>query len=572
MKKFLSLIILLLLSVNFSFAVDANILNSNKPESDNIAMSNKEIVTAGLTKDMSVKQKKKKFAKFCDKNDLHYIKAHIEEIDWTNVESDFPDEFYELVSNEALYNVFLNPKYITDEKELRKIINFVELLQKNGYKDNPGEIIGGIDWENVPEEGCSNLFVTFVENHWLYYIPDAKYFFDNDALTKLKNFIETNNIEKIRESYILTNKNVGEAIIKGTLSEKFVYAFDKNYLKYQKEYQNEAFIKACDNDELLNKYIFYIEKMKAENYSDKEITEFFKFVVDVIQKSVDSEKYLAPFIEKNYVKDFIYDESLVDAIRDGYSIEAQWAPKFDFVFKMYEKGYKRNTISEYEPSYDNDKRKYIFVLPQNSNVAVEVIDTMLKNGYTVDDTKICLKGISGTDISVIPDEFYSAVRKHLIINTLDKDALLYVINASEDTASAINLLAKLGIQYNEITKETFIFIENKENAKELIKAANNKPVDGDILIKVLNSNEVKDSKKLKTAAKIQAVRNHNEKHKEHMEFAGNLTAFSCFAPILIVVTWPAALIYAVPSAIADKVRKIYYIPRYIQAKKLGIEI
>lgn len=501
----------------------------------------RKVRTAGLTKHMSVEKKKKKLAKFCDKYDnetydlnMYYRKNFVDKINWWKVKEDLPIEFYELF---AIGFHSLPPKYVTDKTSLIKIQKFVENMSdlEISYSQS---IIDEIAWEYVSDNGFSDTMKIFIKNkRWINLIPDPKYYTDEQALIKIKDYVEK------RGNIKYMSYKISQSIIDGSIPEKYAYAWDNGYLDYTHGLSDYSY-----NQYHLENLILVIDKMKSLKYSKDEIEDFFAFSKLEKFKVADISALLA-FIEKEYARDWL---------DYYYSIE----DKLVLIDEMYQNGCSREAI-KYFLEYD---------FKMNVSSAVTIIASMQKNGYTLNDISLLIKAINWNSTVEIPQEFYIAVNKGIVIYTLDPKELEYFIKADEDTIGILNQFVPNKFKLSQLSKEALKFIENKDKASELKKLYSQKDLDNDIVVSVLNSADIKEHKKIASIKKLQAVRKHNKDHAENLSTAGNMAMYSMYTGIGIAVTWPLCATFAVTSAIIDKPRQLYYIPRYNQAKKLDLEI
>lgn len=526
----------------------ADVANDENVMSKDVDISSKvvrKVRTAGLTKDMSVEKKKKKLAKFCVKYDnsayesyKDYREKFVDKIDWTKVEADLPIEFYELF-DKRFHS--LPSKYVTDKTSLIKIQEFVEYmsdLEINYSRYTIERIIDEIAWENVSDNGVSDTLKIFIKNEWINLIPDPKYYTDEQALIKIKDYVEKRGNTK----YI--SYKISQSIIDGSIPEKYAYAWDNGYL----DYTNGLSYLSTYNQYHLENLILVIDKMKSLKYSFDEIKELFEYSKLEKFKVADISALLA-FIEKEYAMDWL---------DYYYSIE----DKLALIDEMYQNGCSRKAI-KYFLEYD---------FKMNVSSAITIIASMQKNGYTLNDISLLIKAINWNSTVEIPQEFYIAVNKGIVINTLDPKELEYFIKADEDATVILNQFVRNKFKLSQLNQDALKFIENKDKASELKKLYSQKDLDNDIVVSVLNSADIKENRKVSSIKKLQAVKKHNTDHAENLRTAGMIAVFSMYGGIAIAVTWPLCATFAVTSAIIDKPRQLYYIPRYIQAKKLDLEI
>ena len=213
----------------------------------------------------------------------------------------------------------------------------------------------------------------------------------------------------------------------------------------------------------------------------------------------------------------------------------------EFIVAMTEKGYSIDTIDSY--------LDYDFGLNQKS--AAIIIDTLLKNGYSSNKVKEILGYTKWAYQNTVPCEFFEMVN--------EKDKII-----------VFNRLLTDGIKTSELNAEGLDFIENSEYSLDAKNGYRNGEFDRDIFLCVLNSNEIEKDKKLSTIEKLQAVREHNDYTSdfwslfdvvENTKYTPHgMTLFVLGIPLI-----PIVLIIEMP-------RQLYYIPRYIQAKKIGVSL
>lgn len=550
-KRFLFILVLVIFFTAIPCVAD--VANYENVMSKDVEISSKEVRkvrTAGLTKDMSVEKKKKKLAKFCVKYDnstyesyKDYREKFVDKIDWSKVDADLPIEFYELFAK-SFHS--LPPKYVTDKTSLIKIQEFVEYmsdLEINYSRYTIERKIDEIAWENVSDNGVFDTLKIFIKNKWINLIPDPKYYTDEQALIKIKYYLE-----KRGNTKYMTKKLAQYIIDESPLAEKYAYAWDNGYLDYTGSSYNHLTTVETYNENVLENYIIVIDKMKAQNYTSDEIKKAFygNNLIDFAKSDVNN---ILCFLDKEYSKDWIGRFCYIEE-------------KSEFIDEMYKRGYTHRTILEF--LYIDFKK--------NTNTAVTIIDTMLKNGYSIKKIVAFIRVLDWDAINDIPEEFFIAVEKGLLINTLDKKSLEYLINADAHTVSILNNFSANGINFSELNDEAIQFIENKTNANELKTTYTKKDLDNDIVLAVLNSPNIKENKKVSNIKKLQAVRKHNKDHAENLRTAGMTAGYSMYGGAVIAVTWPLCATFAITSAIIDKPRQLYYVPRYIQAKKLNLEI